>query len=238
MNFKQITLKMIKNLGTLVLKKPKHMLQPLGLVLISTPAFTQSNTIYVRYDASQKLCVGDQWTWQGNEYMASSTWKITVADVSAGVSTLKRETKPETGKKRERLETMLANGNVASLGELAYTPDNQELAFPLQVGKTWKVLHTYPADTVGTLTKDGNAKVVAHEQIHTKAGSLDVYRIQQQGNLSNNTQMNWRASYQHIYWYAPAAKGIVKFEYAHQATRGGNALRSGEVTAFNVANCN
>lgn len=229
---------MNKYSDTLVLQNHRQIMLGFAFMTISTAAFTQSNNIFVKYEAAQKLCVGDQWTWQGNEYMANSTWKTTVTDVSAGVINLKRETKLETGKKRERPETMLANGNVASLGELAYTPDNQELAFPLQVGKTWKVLHTYPADTTGTITKDGNVKVVAHEQLHTKAGSLDVYRIQQQGNLSNDATPNWRASYQHSYWYAPAAKGIVKFEYAHQATRGSSALRNGEVTAFNVSNCN
>ena len=198
----------------------------------------ESLTTTSNYQQAPKLCLGDKWVWFGNEFLAKLAWQNTVIEVSAsGIVTLKREAEPEVSKKRERFETRLANGNMAKLGDTTYSPDSQELAFPLQIGKSWKVLQTFPAETSGTITKEGQAKVVANEQLQTKAGSLDTYRIQQHGNLRNSAMPNWQASYQHTYWYSPAAKSIVKYEYAQQANRGGGVLRSSEITAFTVTQC-
>lgn len=193
---------------------------------------------YIREDTPPKLCTGDTWTYFGNEYIAATPWISTVQAVNNGVATILRQGAPEVGEKRERLETRLANGNISQLADSRYEPDNQDFAFPLVVGKTWALNQNNPGAAGDILVKTGTAEVKAREQLQTKAGSLDTIRIQQYGNI-RSTNTKFAASYQYTYWYAPAAKTIVKYEYQHTNTgpRSGNAHRTGEITAFKVSTC-
>jgi hypothetical protein len=204
-----------------------------------TAQVQNSSEQYIRFDTPPKLCVGDTWTYFGNEFIATVPWTATVQSVDKGVATILRQGAPEVGQKRERIEIRLANGNYSKLGDTAFSPDGQDFAFPLVVGKTWEIKQTYNLESGAIMTKTGTAEVKGREQVQTKAGSFDTIRLQQYGNLRNSQIREFNASYQYTYWYAPAAKTIVKVDYGqnNNGPRGGSLNRVSEVTAFKVGNC-
>ena len=89
----------------------------------------------------------------------------------------------------------------------------RELQFPLEVGKRW----SYVTDWVfKPKMSKGNVKmsveVVAYEKLKVAAGEFDTFKLVAKGSLGGNSPSNtfYAGDAVTTYWYAPAARAIVK----------------------------
>jgi hypothetical protein len=88
------------------------------------------------------------------------------------------------------------------------------LQFPLQVGKSW----TYDTETLfkdnrSTARTAAQVRVVAHEPVRVVAGRFDAFKLEARGSftgLSRGGPGLLSGEFESTYWYAPAAKAIVK----------------------------
>jgi hypothetical protein len=93
---------------------------------------------------------------------------------------------------------------------------DERLTFPLQLGKEWSSSFEWKAGNVIGKT-DMTRRVVAYERIRVDAGEFDAFRIEGKGfwkDLTTITSFPAHSSGPRTerYWYAPAARRIVKFE--------------------------
>jgi len=87
------------------------------------------------------------------------------------------------------------------------------LAFPLEVGKRWQYVNDWffkMGSSTGTSTAD--ARVVAYEKVTVPAGQFDAFKIVSRDRLSGTAPAGsqWAGEINRAYWYAPAARAIVK----------------------------
>jgi hypothetical protein len=90
------------------------------------------------------------------------------------------------------------------------------LRFPLEVGKRWSY------DTQWTFKLKGSTgtlamavEVQARERVSVPAGEFDAFRLFARGKLGGNSpaQSVYEAETTTTYWYAPAARAIVKIQH-------------------------
>ena len=86
------------------------------------------------------------------------------------------------------------------------------LSFPLEVGKRWSVKTTgFNKVNQSRVRVQLSAEVVGYERIKMIAGEFDAFKLEAKGYWNNDTSGgNGRVTYK--YWYAPAARTIVKTE--------------------------
>ena len=91
--------------------------------------------------------------------------------------------------------------------------DPRALSFPLRVGDRWR----YSTDWLfkakssrGNLVVD--VKVVSYEAVRVPAGIFEAFRLEAKGQLGGNSPTNtfFAGETTTTYWYAPAARAIVK----------------------------
>lgn len=104
-----------------------------------------------------------------------------------------------------------ANGNLVHAGDYAPTPNDGRLKFPMSVGSTWTAEYD-----LGPIHFKQDNKVTALENIQTKAGTFQAYRIESSGEFAAT---GWRNAghVEQTSWYAPAAKRIVKNDWYSKA---------------------
>ena len=86
------------------------------------------------------------------------------------------------------------------------------LRFPLSVGQRWQYTSNW-VSKIRNATGSANytVAVVAYERIRVPAGDFDAFRIESKADMQGtaiNVQLD--ADLDAIYWYAPAARAIVK----------------------------
>jgi len=96
--------------------------------------------------------------------------------------------------------------------------DLRRLSFPLEVGKQW----SYKTDFIindPNFGAQGQSKasvtVVGYEKLREPAGEFDVFKLQAKWTWVSPP---YTGDGHATYWYAPAARAIVKFEYHSQGT--------------------
>ena len=87
------------------------------------------------------------------------------------------------------------------------------LRFPLEVGSHWSFANDYlfkPKSSEGRAVTD--VMVVGHERVTVVAGEFDAFKLEARSRLSGTTPVGSRVDAQTLttYWYAPAARAIVK----------------------------
>lgn len=87
------------------------------------------------------------------------------------------------------------------------------LSFPLKVGKRWQYKSDWlfkPKSSRGTVSMD--VAVVAQEAIEVPAGRFEAFRLEATGELGGSSPSNtfYAGQTTTTYWYAPAAKAVVK----------------------------
>lgn len=88
------------------------------------------------------------------------------------------------------------------------------LQFPLTVGRTW----TYETDTLfkdnqSTARTAATVRVVAYESVSVIAGQFDAFKLEAIGTFNGRSRGGpglLSGEFKSTYWYAPAAKTIVK----------------------------
>jgi hypothetical protein len=93
----------------------------------------------------------------------------------------------------------------------SHSPDNRYFRFPLEVGKKWSdVEHWVDHSNSSEGSTKVNATVTSYEKVRVKAGEFDAFRIKWKGSWSANN--DGAGVSETTYWYAPAARGVVKSE--------------------------
>jgi hypothetical protein len=88
--------------------------------------------------------------------------------------------------------------------------DRRLLNFPLEVGKRWRFSNEYTVTSIDVPSRsDYRVGVAGYEKVRVPAGEFDAFKLLAQGRwtaggLSGETTLT--------YWYAPAARAIVKIE--------------------------
>jgi len=93
----------------------------------------------------------------------------------------------------------------------SHSPDMGQFSFPLAVGKKWSGSARWlerPTSIKGT--DNFNGTVTSYEKVRVKAGEFDAFRIKWKGSWSANN--DGAGVSETTYWYAPAARGVVKSE--------------------------
>ncbi len=89
------------------------------------------------------------------------------------------------------------------------------LRFPLEVGRAWGYADEwYFAGTGGNGTADASVEVAAFEKVSVPAGEFEAFRLVRKDKLAGRSPKGslYDAEIVTTYWYAPAARAIVKSE--------------------------
>lgn len=106
------------------------------------------------------------------------------------------------------------------------------LAFPLEVGKTWKNEYKINRSDGGTTSYNSPVTVEGWEDVQVPAGKFKAIKIVHSGFYSaQKINSSWTGSTAETFWYAPEVKKFVKSEFID--TPGGNRVRT-ELVEYEV----
>ena len=185
-----------------------HLVAPALLMLASLLAATTglAHAAGEKVDAPQ-LRVGDRWKYEQKDRRTGVKESETTRVVAA-ISTSLVE-----GAENNGTFKMTPELNPIESTTLIMTGEPKFLAFPLEVGKKWDFKYNYASKTnesKGRVRQD--VEIVAYEKVTVPAGSFDAFRIESKGFWNNDaTRASGRSK--SVYWYAPAARTVVRTEY-------------------------
>jgi len=108
--------------------------------------------------------------------------------------------------------TLTAELNVVDSPRQSET-NPRSLSFPLEVGKRWRYASNWlfkPKSSRGSIVMD--VAVVGYEPIEVPAGKFEAFKLEATGELGGSSPSNtfYAGQTTTTYWYAPAARAIVK----------------------------
>jgi hypothetical protein len=179
---------------------------PASAAVLALAALVCLSNAYADEAAPPAYKVGDKWSYTYVDELTpahNAETDQTVVQVSPEHTVI--QGKDAAG---NQFEVQLdANGNLEHWGHYAPTPNDGRLTFPMAVGTTW----TAEYDLGSVHYKEEN-KVAALENVQTKAGTFQAYRIDSEGQFTSAGWRNIGRVVQTV-WYAPAAKRIVKNDW-------------------------
>ena len=117
----------------------------------------------------------------------------------------------------ERFEFDPAAPNGAGNRLLNRQPNDDNLRFPLSVGKKYSVKSHWDNGEGYTELK---AEVQAFEKVKVEAGEFDAYRIKYEGWWTRTKNGNFSGRAESTQWYAPTVKRLIKSEFFDRTTGG------------------
>lgn len=88
------------------------------------------------------------------------------------------------------------------------------LQFPLYPGKRWQFQYKYNPASGGKLKIEQSAVVEGWEDVKVPAGTFRALKVVHTGQYAATDYLfNWNGAIYETYWYAPAAKRVVRMEY-------------------------
>lgn len=156
-----------------------------------------------------ELGVGDSWVFERTERGSGAKSEVTRKILAIGADDLTIASN-ESGTATEQKWTRDLN-YMSGDGKRIWRPHNQTNAFPMSVGRQWKV----DAKGVNAGGRDnaleGTCKVSAHEKVSVKAGTFDAFKVECDFEFYTYGA-SIRGNGRLVYWYAPAAKFTVRTE--------------------------
>lgn len=150
--------------------------------------------------------VGDQWQFRisANDRAPelNLTWVVT-------------EVTPTEIKATENGQPLLLTRDMNQLESPRRTDsDLKLLSFPLEVGKAWTHVNNYVLKDTGTKGQQKYSMVVlTYEKVRVPAGEFDAFKLEATGSFSGLGYVGPVSGLSsRTYWYAPAARAIVKEE--------------------------
>jgi hypothetical protein len=167
--------------------------------------------------------VGDRW-----EYQRTDLWKKAVVSdrvsrvVEVAADRFVVETVDSGGAPQAMRSVFLRDLSRLQAGAQKFAPALQEYAFPIQVGKKWSGRNAAPnVDLNGGFRQSVQFEVLAWESISVPAGRFDAFKIEAKGTYINNDGRNTFGGRTYaLYWYAPAARRAVRYEYRDTTPQG------------------
>ena len=102
--------------------------------------------------------------------------------------------------------------NLKSTGQWKYSPsDGNGVPAQFKVGATWKIKSDEVNAANGIIWKrSGTAKIVAQENVTTRAGTFDTFKIEAAVSAQRTNDPNLKNEITSQTWYAPAVDHWVK----------------------------
>jgi hypothetical protein len=150
--------------------------------------------------------VGDQW-----QFAMSGSYKATAADLNWVVTAVT----PTEIKATENGQPLLLTRDMNQVeSPRRQDSDLRLLSFPLEVGKAWTYVNDYLLKDSGTKGQQKYSVVVlTYEKVRVPAGEFDAFKLEATGTFSGTAYVGpVSGSSSRTYWYAPAARAIVKDE--------------------------
>ncbi len=149
--------------------------------------------------------VGDRWKFQCVDYYGVKSerlWLVATVDQSGIKAT-------ENGK------SLLLTSDLNEMESPRRKDSNRMLlSFPLVVGKQWDFNDKFIEQESRTGSEGsgkGSVAVASHEKVRVGAGEFDAFKLESSTDLSwNNGRRTSTSTSKSTYWYAPAARAIVK----------------------------
>lgn len=159
--------------------------------------------------------LGDHWTYEVRDEITGdlkSTATHTITDISATEISVRVATlgKPDVG-----FQTYDRSWDLMNNGLWRSTPnDGTGIRAPLAVGKSWPIKSTdFNSSSGVSLKTSGTAKVTAKENLTTRAGTFEVYKIEIALKAQNANDATKKYLAEQEMWYAPAVNHWVKRSY-------------------------
>jgi hypothetical protein len=176
-----------------------------GSIAMLLMAFLHAGAALAQKAERPGVKVGDEWRfvvyYTEPSAQPNRTWTIT-AVTPAGIRAIENgeplELTPELNV-RESPRTKESNP--------------QALSFPLEVGKQWRYSSEWLFKAKGSKgTIRNEVAVVGHESVTVPAGTFEAFKLVAKGWLGGTSPINsqYNAEMTTTYWYAPAARAIVK----------------------------
>jgi hypothetical protein len=198
--------------------RPRVLLVPLALALLAGSAPAQSTD-------RPSVRVGDQWSfvvYYGTpSKQPNRTWVITAVTPTGIEGT-------------ENGEPLMLTPDLNVLESPRHTDSHpRALSFPLEVGKRWQYASNWvfkPKGSRGRAVVD--VAVLGHEKIVVPAGEFAAFKLVAHGTIRGISGINSQidAETSATYWYAPAARAIVK-SVSHNPYLGASTV---ELVAFQL----
>ena len=182
--------------------RPKRILPPIAIALASVIAASSATA----QKADPPIVkVGDRWKFV--EYYSVATaepnrdWLVTSVTSSQIAGTENGETLALTPEL-----------NVLESPRNRYS-NPKALSFPLEIGKQWRYSSEWlfkATGSKGTATID--VEIVSYEKVDVPAGDFEAFKLKSKGSMRGVTTKNSLidAEITSTYWYAPAARAVVK----------------------------
>lgn len=176
----------------------------LALAIITAPVLAQKAE---RPDVK----VGDQWHFASG-YVAPSTpdriWVVTAVTASGIEGT-------ENGQPLKLTRDLNAVDSPRRTDS-----DPRGLSFPLEVGKQWTYSSDFRLKRPGVKGRaEVNVTVVGYEKVRVAAGEFDAFKLESRSEFKATAPDGPVSGVATTtYWYAPAARAIVRSEYKDQPT--------------------
>ena len=151
---------------------------------------------------------GDQWKYELRDKRTGAKVRDTVVAVTAVSATQIESIENGVAKVATRDLVVLKNSR------LEYDVGYRWLSFPLEVGKAWDFKTQWKRlDGTGAGSTQMDVVVKGVEKVTTKAGEFNATRLEAKGYMNAGSGSYYNGRVVATYWYAPAAREIVKFEW-------------------------
>jgi hypothetical protein len=156
-----------------------------------------------------ELRVGDSWLFERTDRGSSAKTDVARKVLAVGAEELTIAS-TEGATATEQKWTRELN-YVSGDGKRVARPHSQSLAFPLSLGRQWKVDGKGVTAAGSDATLEGNCKASAYEKVTVKAGTFDAFKVECDnefyiyGSRIKGTQRL-------VQWYSPAVKFPVRTE--------------------------
>jgi hypothetical protein len=181
----------------------------------SSPAVESTDSPEPMEDAQ----LGDHWTYEVRDEITGdvkSTITNTVTDVSASEISIRIAW---LGNSSSGYQTYDRSWNMKNNGIWRFTPnDGTGIKLPLAVGKSWSFKSTDVNTSAGVSWKrSGKSKVVAQENITTRAGTFDTFKIETSIETQNANDPTKKAQSVQEVWYAPLINHWIKRSFVSRS---------------------
>jgi len=171
------------------------------------------------HDSMEEPQVGDHWTYETRDEITGdlkSTTTHTITDVSATAISVRFEV---LGKPGFGYQTYDRSWDIINNGTWRFSPnDGSGVRMPLAVGKSWTFKSSDSNSTAGiSLRRTGTSKVTAKENVTTRAGTFEAYKIETSIEMRNANDLTKKSQFEQQVWYAPELNHWVKRTYVSRS---------------------
>ena len=193
---------------------PRRWLVPATALFCAGAAFAQ--VVGARAELPQ-VKVGDHWKFETRDKLTGA-----VQGTPDYVVTASSDTQIDLRVGRNGKAVWTPELTALDSTRLSWEPGYRWLNFPLEVGKVWDFKTQWQRkDGSGSGRSQMDMVVKGYEKVSVRAGEFDAYRIEGTGfmNVEGTAIGNWNTRIVVKYWYAPAVRATVRFEWEEKSNR-------------------